>query len=157
MQKKSLSLNEKYWRIFWKEKKSGEWTSRQKKKGSTEGVTGLGRRTREEIVKWNQMTGLRFQKEEGGRVRDKISSAFRGGKFWWINPRQRLFSFLFLFNGGDQLAHTNSALLAKISPQWLSELKRLWPSVPWRTAYELVSLLGPMLCLDSIVSPFRLR
>ena len=31
----------------------------------TEGVTGLGRRTREEIAKWNQMTALRF--ETGGR------------------------------------------------------------------------------------------
>ena len=39
-----------------------ERTSRQKK---TERVTGLGRRTREEIAKWNQMTALRFQ--TGGR------------------------------------------------------------------------------------------
>ena len=31
----------------------------------TERVTGLGRRTREEIAKWNQMTALRFQ--TGGR------------------------------------------------------------------------------------------
>ena len=30
-------------------------------KDKTEGVTGLGRRTREEIAKWNQMTALRFQ------------------------------------------------------------------------------------------------
>ena len=37
-----------------------EWTSRQKKE-TTERVLGLGRRTREEIVKWNQMTTLRFQ------------------------------------------------------------------------------------------------
>ena len=29
----------------------------------TEGVTGLGRRTREEIAKSNQMTALRFQTE----------------------------------------------------------------------------------------------
>ena len=42
-------------------KKSGEWTSRQKTKTKkTERVTGLGR-TREETVKWNQMTALRFQ------------------------------------------------------------------------------------------------
>ena len=32
----------------------------------TERVTGLGRRTREEIAKWNQMTALRFQ--TGGRL-----------------------------------------------------------------------------------------
>ena len=36
-----------------------------RKKKKTEKVTGLGRRTREEIVKWNQMTALRFQ--TGGR------------------------------------------------------------------------------------------
>ena len=35
------------------------------KKDKTERVTRLGRRTREEIVKWNQMTALGFQ--TGGR------------------------------------------------------------------------------------------
>ena len=35
-------------------KSSGEWTSRQKKKGKTERLTGLGRRTKGQIVKWNQ-------------------------------------------------------------------------------------------------------
>ena len=40
-------------------------TSRQKKKKKTGRVTGLGRRTREEIAKWNQMTAPRFQ--TGGR------------------------------------------------------------------------------------------
>ena len=30
----------------------------------TERVTGLGRGTREEIAKWNQMTALRFQMRE---------------------------------------------------------------------------------------------
>ena len=33
-----------------------------------EKVTGLGRRTREEIAKWNQMTALRF-KTGGGDIR----------------------------------------------------------------------------------------
>ena len=47
---------------------SEEWTSRQKKKDKTERVTGLGRRTREEIVKLNQMTTLRFQ--TGGETSD---------------------------------------------------------------------------------------
>ena len=37
----------------------------EEKKDKTGRVTGLGRRTREEIVKWNQMTALRFQR--GGR------------------------------------------------------------------------------------------
>ena len=35
--------------------------------GKTERVTGLGRRTRKGIVKWNQMTALRFQ--TGGDIR----------------------------------------------------------------------------------------
>ena len=34
---------------------------KKKKKDKTERVLGLGRRTREEIVKWNQMTAVRFQ------------------------------------------------------------------------------------------------
>ena len=33
----------------------------QAEKDKTERVTGLGRRTRQEIAKWNQMTALRFQ------------------------------------------------------------------------------------------------
>ena len=38
---------------------------KQAERDKTERVTGLGRRTREEIAKWNQMTALRFQ--TGGR------------------------------------------------------------------------------------------
>ena len=37
------------------------------KKDKTERVTGQGRKTREEVVKWNQKTALRFQ--TGGDVR----------------------------------------------------------------------------------------
>ena len=37
----------------------------QAEKNKTESVTGLGRKTREEIAKWNQMTALRLQ--TGGR------------------------------------------------------------------------------------------
>ena len=55
-------------------KSSGEWTSRQKK-GKTERVIGLGRRTREEIVKRNQTTALRFQ--TGGR-RQTSPTSLRG-------------------------------------------------------------------------------
>ena len=33
----------------------------QAENDKTERVTGLGRRKREEIAKWNQMTALRFQ------------------------------------------------------------------------------------------------
>ena len=60
--KKSPSLNEKYRGIFWKKfRRKGQ----QAESDKTERVTGLGRRTREEIAKWNQMTALRFQ--TGGR------------------------------------------------------------------------------------------
>ena len=41
---------------------------KRRKKDETERVIGLGRRTREEIVKWNQMTALRFQ-TAGGDIR----------------------------------------------------------------------------------------
>ena len=34
------------------------------KKDKTERVTGLGRRTRDELVKWNQMTALRSKRGE---------------------------------------------------------------------------------------------
>ena len=47
------------------------------KKDKTERVTGLGRKTREEIVKWNQMTGLRFHK--GGDIRQPRGPS-RGAK-----------------------------------------------------------------------------
>ena len=40
----------------------------QAENDKTERVTGLGRRTREEIAKWNQMTALRFQ--TGGKTSD---------------------------------------------------------------------------------------
>ena len=49
-------------------KSSGEWTSGQKT-DKTERVLGLGRRTREEIVKWNQMTAPGFQTGGGRDIR----------------------------------------------------------------------------------------
>ena len=52
-------------KIFWEKKKSREWASRQKK-DKTERAMGVGRRTKEVIVKWNQMTALRFK--TGGRL-----------------------------------------------------------------------------------------
>ena len=55
-------------------KSSEERTSRQKK-DQIERVTGLGRRTREAIAKWNQMTALRFQ--TGGRHQTSPASLRR--------------------------------------------------------------------------------
>ena len=50
----------------------------QAEKDKTEWVTGIGRRTREEIAKWNQMTALRFQ--TGGRHQTSPASLGGGGK-----------------------------------------------------------------------------
>ena len=43
----------------------------------TERVTGLGRRTKEKIAKWNQMTALRFQ--TGGDIRHPRPQEFGAG------------------------------------------------------------------------------
>ena len=44
-----------------------------------------------------------------------------------------------------------------INPQWFSELRRLWPNVPWQVTCKLLSKQVPTLCLDSgIVTPLRL-
>ena len=58
---------------------------------------------------------------------------------WPFLPWLRFFFFLSFVWSGDKLVHTNSTLYAKISLQWLSKLRRLWPSVPWQVACELVS------------------
>ena len=47
----------------------------------------------------------------------------------------------------------NSTLYARISPQGLSELRRLGPNVPCYVVCELVSRLVPTLCLDSGSQP----
>ena len=75
------------------------------------------------------------------------------GKCLTIHSRQ-CFPPLF-FESGHQLIST---LYAKISLQWLSELRRLWANVLWEVVREVVSQSVPTLCLDSgIVSPFPLR
>ena len=48
--------------------KSLEKRGQKAEKDKTERVTRLGRRTREAIAKWNQMTALRFQ--TGGKTSD---------------------------------------------------------------------------------------
>ena len=55
----------------------------QAENDKTERVIGLGRRTSEEIAKWNQMTALRFQ-TGGGDIRNPrppFGGLFRG-KGW---------------------------------------------------------------------------
>ena len=56
----------------------------QAENDKTERVTGLGRRTREEIAKWNQMTALRFQ--PGGRHQTSPAS------LWGERERSFLFN-----------------------------------------------------------------
>ena len=46
--------------------------------------------------------------------------------------------FFKTFFSADQLPHTNFTFQARISPQWLSELRRLRPTASWRVASELV-------------------
>ena len=67
----------------------------QTEKDKTERVTGLGRRTREEIEMWNQMTAFRFQTERrhqtspasirgeggGGRTNKNSHKSIHTGKF----------------------------------------------------------------------------
>ena len=45
-------------------------------------------------------------------------------------------------SSGGQLVYSNSTLYARIGLQWLSELRRPWPSFPRRDACEFVSLIG---------------
>ena len=45
----------------------------KREKDKAERVTGLSQKTREEIVKWNKMTALRFHTELGGGGRGETS------------------------------------------------------------------------------------
>ena len=64
------------------------------------------------------------------------------GKVSTIHTQPAPFFFLFFRIVGDQLACTIFTLKTGISPQWLNELRRLWPSVPVPVSSALVSLLG---------------
>ena len=60
-----------------------------------------------------------------------------GGNVWRFIPHLCFFFSFFL--SGDRLMHTNSTLCARISPKWLSEMRRPWPNIPWQVACELFS------------------
>ena len=63
-----------------------------------------------------------------------------GRMFGHSFPRLRFFSCLLRFCFKRYyLEHTSSTLYTRISPQWLSELRRMWPNVPWQVACQLVS------------------
>ena len=66
--KKAYLLTKNIGRSFWKKFRRKD----QAEKDQIERVPGLGRRTREEIAKWNQMTALRFQ--TGGRHQTSLAS-----------------------------------------------------------------------------------
>ena len=56
--KKAYLLTKNIEEFFWKKFRTKD---QQAEKDKRERVTGLGRRTREAIAKWNQKTALRFQ------------------------------------------------------------------------------------------------
>ena len=56
----------------------------QAEEDKTKKLTGLGRRTREKIAKWNQMTALRFQ--TGGR--HQTSTASLRGYLYKATPNE---------------------------------------------------------------------
>ena len=60
---------------------------------------------------------------------------------WGFSGKIRRFfpCLSFFFLSEYQPMHTNSILSARVSPQWLTVLRRLWPSIPWRVASNLVS------------------
>ena len=82
-----------------------------------------------------------YRKLKGPRIH-KISSSVRGF-FRACKNFGRMFNpFLpapfFLFFEVETSSWTLIPLFyARISPQWLSELRRLWPNVPWQVACEL--------------------
>ena len=67
--KQAYLLMKNIGRIFWKKFSRMDQLAEKKIKDR---VIGLGRRTREEMVKWNQMTALRFQ--TGGRYQTSPAS-----------------------------------------------------------------------------------
>ena len=73
--KRNLSLYENFSRIFLKKFRRKD---QQAEKDQIERVTGLVRKTREEIAKWNQMTALRFQT----KGRHQTSPASLRGLSW---------------------------------------------------------------------------
>ena len=74
---KSLTLNEKYLTVFWKQK-SGQWTISRKMTRQKE-QEDKAEKTRKEIGKGNQMTALRFQ--TGGDFIRHSWPPFRGKRF----------------------------------------------------------------------------
>ena len=80
--KKAYLLTKNIEDFFWKKsRRKGQQTENDK----TERVIGLGRRTREEIAKWNQMTALRFQ--TGGGETSDIPGLPSGADFNEFNTR----------------------------------------------------------------------
>ena len=90
--------------------------------------------------------GQRNSNAEEQKRRDAFSRmrGFWIEDFWRISPRLCffLFSFFFFLFSGEQRSHCCSTAYARISLEWLSELRRLWPSVPWRVGREFVTPTG---------------
>ena len=62
--------------------------NQQAEKEKTERVTELGRRTTEDIAKWNQTTAVRFQTGVGGWGRHQTSLALLRGSSRWRSRKE---------------------------------------------------------------------
>ena len=67
--------------------------------------------------------------------------AFGGGFFFFFfcKDLRRMLNHSFPVSFFCVCLHANSTLHARIGPQWLSELRQVWPCTPWRVACELIS------------------
>ena len=82
-------------------------------------------------------TGGKERGGEGGRETEteRQREAERDGGFFlawgiWGDCSTIHSAFALFFKGENWLARSNSILKARTSPQWLSNLRRLWPNVP---------------------------
>ena len=106
----------------------------QAENDKTERVTGLGRRTREEIAKWNQMTALRFQ--TGGRHQTSPASLqgikVNGQKLETVTSLKYLDSVLTDESSKPEIhsriAQTTAALTG-LKPVWKDRMHSLVTSI----------------------------
>ena len=81
----------------------------------------------------------------GGGGWEHLGPYMPGSWWWWLFPRLRgfwenvrpfisrllfVFVFVFVFEVEIRSRALIPLFYARVSPQWLSELRRLWPNVP---------------------------
>ena len=86
----------------------------QAENDKTERVTGLGRRTREEIAKWNQMTALRFHtggdirhpRPPFGGIKDRLAAIFPSNfGFFMFESHENMVVGMAIFFVGQPVGH----------------------------------------------------